>query len=88
MTNPFENRSLSLRGPATDMAPITPSDTADLVNVAVALYVETGGAIAFTSVAGHDRVVTVGDNSILPVGVSRVLTTGTTATGIHAFVLV
>ncbi|SEV94331.1 hypothetical protein SAMN05444851_0465 [Aliiroseovarius sediminilitoris] len=88
MTNPFENRSLSLRGPATDMAPVTPSDARDLINVAVALYVETGGAVAFTSVAGYDRVVMVGDNAILPVGVSRVMATGTTAAGIHAFVLV
>ncbi|GHF08127.1 hypothetical protein GCM10016455_31460 [Aliiroseovarius zhejiangensis] len=88
MSNPFENRSLSLRGPATDMAPVTPSDATDLVHVAVALYVETGGAIAFRSVAGEDRVVTVGDNAILPVGVARVFATGTTAAGIHAFVLV
>ncbi|MCI2395670.1 hypothetical protein [Aliiroseovarius sediminis] len=88
MTNPFENRSLSLRGPATDMAPVTPSDAVDLSHFAVALYVETGGAVAFTSVAGHDRVVTVSDNAILPVGIRRILATGTTATGIHAFVLV
>lgn len=88
MTNPFENRSLSLRGPATDMAPVTPSDALDLSNVAVSLYVETGGAVAFVTVAGHSRVVAVGDNAILPVGVSRVLATGTTASGIHAFVLV
>ena len=88
MTNPFENRSLSLRGPATDMAPVTPSDAVDLSNVAVALYVETGGVVACVSVGGFSRTVTVGDNAILPVGVSRVLATGTTATGIHAFVLV
>lgn len=88
MSNPFENRSLSLRGPATDMAPVSPSDMVDLPDVAVALYVETGGAVAFVSVAGESRVVSVGNNAILPVGVQRVLATGTTATGIHAFVLV
>lgn len=87
MTNPFENRSLSLRGPATDMAPVTPSDVAELTNVAVAIYVETGGAVSFISVAGENRTVTVGNNAILPVGVRQVLATGTTAVGIHAFVL-
>lgn len=88
MTNPFENRSLSLRGPATDMSPVTPDDGADLPDVAVALYIETGGAVAFVTVAGQSRLVSVADNSILPVGVGRVLATGTTASGIHAFVLV
>ena len=88
MSNPFENRSPSLRGPATDMEPILPSDLSILPNVAVSLYVETGGAVSFESVAGTVRNVTVADNSILPVGVRRVLSTGTTAAGIHAFVLI
>lgn len=88
MSNPFENRSPSLRGPATDMEPILPSDLGDLPNVAVSLYIETGGAVSFESVAGMTRTVVVADNSILPVGVRKVLSTGTTATGIHAFVLI
>lgn len=88
MSNPFENRSPSLRGPATDMEPILPSDLGILPNVAVSLYVETGGAVSFESAAGNIRTVVVADNSILPVGVRRVLSTGTTASGIHAFVLI
>lgn len=88
MSNPFENRMPSLRGPATDMEPVLPSDLSDLPNVAVSLYVETGGAVSFESVAGGARTVTVGDNAILPVGVRKVLSTGTTASGIHAFVLI
>lgn len=87
MSNPFENRSPSLRGPATDLEPVLPSDLGSLPNVAVSLYVETGGVVAFESVAGATRMVTVADNSILPVGVRKVLSTGTTASGIHAFVL-
>ena len=87
MSNPFENRLPSLRGPATDIEPVLPSDLSDLPNVAVSLYVETGGAVSFESVAGAVRAVTVADNSILPVGVRKVLSTGTTASGIHAFVL-
>lgn len=88
MSNPFESRSPSLRGPATDMEPVLPSDLSGLPNTAVSLYVEGGGVVAFESVAGFARTVVVADNSILPVGVRKVMSTGTTATGIHAFVLI
>ncbi|WP_050523307.1 spike base protein, RCAP_Rcc01079 family [Pseudorhodobacter wandonensis] len=87
MSNPFANRTLSLSGPATDIMPVTPNNSVDLVHVALALYVETGGALSFVTVAGATRTVVVANNSILPVGASRVLSTGTTATGIHALVL-
>lgn len=85
MTNPFKNRATTLNGPATDLVPVTPSDTLDLTDVALSLYVETGGVVSFESVGGQARSVVVGDLSILPVGVVRVNATGTTATGIHAF---
>jgi hypothetical protein len=85
MTNPFKTRSPSLSGPSTDLVPVTPDDAADLASVALSLYVETGGALRFTSVAGQVRTVAVADNAILPVGVLRVHASGTTAAGIHAF---
>jgi len=84
MSNPFAGR-VGLSGPANDIEPVTPSDTVDLTNMAVALYVTVGGAVVFISAAGATRTVTLADNSILPVGARRVLATGTTATGIHAF---
>lgn len=87
MSNPFKNRALSLSGPATDVAPVVPSDVADLADVASALYVETGGTLSIITVYGATRSVTVADFSILPVGVSRVRATGTSASGIHALVL-
>lgn len=87
MNDPFKNRSLNLSGPATDIVPITPSDAADLPEVCVALYAETGGTIAFVSQSGGTRTVTVGDMMILPVGVRRVLATGSTASGLHGFVV-
>jgi hypothetical protein len=87
MSNPFKGRTLPLGGPATDMAPITPSDSTDLPHVALALYAETGGTVALVTVAGATRSVRVADFSMLPVGVRRVLATGTTATGLHAMVL-
>lgn len=86
--NPFENRALSLSGPATDIVPVTPSDTTDLADIAPAIYVETGGAVTITTVAGATRQVNVANFSVLAVGVRRVHATGTTASGIHALVLV
>ena len=87
MKNPFENRALSLGGPASDLVPVVPSDTVELGQYAVALYVETGGTLSIETVAGGSRSVTVADGMILPVGVRQVNATGTTAAGIHAFVV-
>lgn len=87
MSNPFENRAVALSGPATDIVPVTPNDSLDLTETAVALYVETGGNLNIVTVKGQSRAVMVSGNSILPVGTRRVLATGTTATGIHAMVI-
>lgn len=87
MTNPFQNRSGSLVGPGHDYVPLTPSDVADLEDVAIALYVETGGTVTFVSVKGQSRTVTLPDFGWLLCGVRRVAATGTTATGIHAIVV-
>ena len=85
--NPFANRARSMQGPATDALPVTPDDTNDLPMVSIALYVETGGTVVVDSVAGETRTITLADFSILPVGITRVRATGTTAEGIHALVL-
>jgi len=87
LSNPFLNRAPSLAGPATDIVPVTPDDNTDLQDVAVALYVETGGVVSLVTEKGGNRSVIVSDNSILPVGISRVHATGTTAAGIHALVI-
>lgn len=86
MTNPFEARSADLSGPANDILPVTPSDVTDLPLVAVALYVERGGAVSLVTERGQTRLVQMTDNSILPVGLRRVNATGTTASGLHALV--
>ena len=87
MTNPFRARNLSVNGPATDILPVTPNNTTDLPSVAISLFVENGGSISFVTVSGHARTIQVSDFSFVPVGVSRVNATGTTASGIHALVL-
>jgi len=87
MTDPFKHRDLDLGGPATDLIPVTPSDSTDLPVVALALLVEQAGTVQFVSQAGQTRTVSLGAGAILPVGVRRVLATGTTASGIHGFAL-
>lgn len=85
--NPFKNRAHALSGPATDALPVIPDDANDLPHVAIGLYVETGGTVSMITAAGETRQIAVVEFSILPVGVRRVLATGTTASGIHALVL-
>ncbi|MBU3036018.1 spike base protein, RCAP_Rcc01079 family [Tritonibacter mobilis] len=87
MKNPFKGRAPLLSGPTEDLCPVTPDDVSDLPKIAVALYVTTGGTVVFKSVADAIRTVDVADYSILPVGVVQVLASGTSATGIHAFVV-
>ena len=66
---------------------MTPDDAADLPDVAISIFVESGGAVAFTSQKGVDRVVTLPDFGFLACGVRRIRETGTTASGIHAIVV-
>lgn len=87
MTNPFSRRSSALSGPGIDYAPVTPSDTESLEDVAIALYAEIGGTIAFVSQKGESRTVAVPDFGWLLCGVRAVHATGTTADGIHAVVV-
>lgn len=87
MSNPFSTRAASLTGPGIDYAPVTPSNTASLPDVAIALYVETGGTIRFVSQKDQTRTVSVPDFGWVLCGVKRVLATGTNAGGIHAVVV-
>ena len=87
MSNPFQNRTPPLGGPATDIFPVVPNDGADLPDTAVALYIQTGGALSIVTVRGKTPTGRGAGPSNPPVGVRRVRATGTTATGIHAFLL-
>lgn len=65
---------------------VTPSDSADLAQLAFSLYVTVAGDVCFTGADGVDATWTVPANFVIPVVVKRVKSTGTTATGIHAIV--
>jgi hypothetical protein len=85
MSNPFQDRKrVELNGSVTDMVPVTPSNSVDLANVAIGLYITVAGNVTFHNMDGVSRTITVPDNFYLICSVSRVLATGTTSTGIHA----
>lgn len=75
----------SMSFPAEHAEAVTPSDSTDLVVVSRALYIGSGGNIAVVMASGA-AVTFVGlvTGSILPVRVSRVKSTSTTATSIVA----
>jgi len=91
MANPFVyTNSPNQSGLVYDMVPVTPSDSIDNVgagNIAIGLYIETGGSIVFLNKDGNERTITVPDFHTLTCSVKRVKSTGTTATGINALVV-
>ena len=89
MSNPF-NFDTKSTGLVFDMLSVTPNDSTDNVgagNVAIGLYVENGGTVVFLTKDGNERTVVVPDAFYLVCSVTRVKSTGTTATGIHALVV-
>ena len=72
--------------PARDAAAVTPHNTNDLDEVTVSLYVGTAGDVKVNMAQTGDAITfpNVQDGSILPVQVTRVYDTGTTASDIVA----
>ena len=91
MSDPFSYiNKINTTGLVYDMYPVTPSDSSNNVgdgNVAIGLYIETGGTVVFLNKDGTERTVVVSDSFYLISSVSRVKSSGTTATGIHALVV-
>lgn len=72
-----------LTSPADNAVAVTPSDSTDLAYVSRALYIGTGGNLVVTMAGGGDVTFSnIPDGSILPIRVSRVKATSTTASGI------
>lgn len=71
--------------PAIDAGSVTPNDSADLSKPARALYIGAGGDVKVTTEGGSDVTFTdVVGGTILPVRVTKVFATGTTAADIVA----
>ena len=78
----FPNTPVS---PVRDAAPITPSDTTPLATTTRALYVAQPGDVAVTMAGGQDvTFAAVPGGTLLPIRVTQVMATGTSAGGLLA----
>ena len=72
-----------LTSPADNQVAITPSDSTDLAFNSRAIRVGVGGTLVVTPAGGgSDVTYTVYNGEVLPIRVSRVKATGTTATNL------
>lgn len=82
----ISNTVVGSDSPATTQLAITPSDTTDLTYITRAIYIGAAGNLVVTPLqGGSDVTYAVLAGQILPVRVTRVKATGTTATGIVAW---
>lgn len=80
MPDRFKTYSKSLEGPATHGFAVSPSDSGPLEEITRALYVGTVGDIALTLSSGATvTLANVPAGTVLPIRVSAVKATGTTA---------
>lgn len=87
MPDRFANTQSSLSGPASSGFPITPNDGSDLPEVTRALYIGSAGHISVRMLTGETLTLSnVLGGSFLPLRVSRVFATGTTASAIAGLV--
>lgn len=87
MTDRFQTSSPSLSGPAAHGFAVTPSDSSLLSETTRGLYVGAAGDITALMLSGAN--VTFSDvpaGTILPVRLTKIMATGTTASDIVALV--
>lgn len=83
--NPFKNSPPGLTGRVRNMILIDVSTTDHSLgqDVAIGLFVTTGGVVNFVDIDGNTTSITVPNNFTINCSVSLVATTGTLATGIY-----
>lgn len=87
ITDPFASHVDSLTSPVTGGFDITPADGTDLARVTRALMVTTAGDVAVTFRDGTSLTLPgLTPGVIYPLRVTRVLATGTTASGVKGLV--
>ena len=74
----------SAQDPAVHAAAVTPSDSVDLANTSTALYIGGTGNLTVIMLGGEQVTFAAVPVGILPIRVTRVLSTGTAATNILA----
>ncbi|MCV2867320.1 hypothetical protein OEW28_01595 [Defluviimonas sp. WL0002] len=76
----YSDLPTTLTAPAREAAAIVPSDAADLASLPRAMFVGSAGDLAVVMAGGQSAMFrNVAAGSLLPIRVSRVLQTGTTA---------
>lgn len=81
----LSNRSNNVVDPGSNAAAVTPNDSTDLSYTTRAIYVGGAGNLAVVMAGGQTVTFTgVTAGAILPIRVSRVMSTNTTATNIMA----
>ena len=84
-SNTYSRKKFDLSGPATNAVVVSPSDSTDLTYVTRAVYVGTTGNLKVTmSDSGTVLFTGVVAGSTLPIRVSRIWNTTTTASTIIA----
>ena len=87
MPDRFQNSSPSLSGPASHGFAVTPHDTNPLSETTRALYVGSAGTLAVVLTSGAAITFAgVASGTVLPVRVTKVMATGTSATDIVGLV--
>ena len=85
--NGVNGDNVGIENPAVDAFAITPSDTADVKEVTRAIYVGGDSDIAVVMKSGASVTLhSVVAGTMIPIRVSRVLATGTTATNLVGLV--
>jgi len=87
MSDRFANTQSSLSSPASSGFSVTPSDADSLAETSRALYVGASGNLAVRMLSGEVlNLANVPAGCVLPLRVTAVLATGTTASAIAALV--
>ena len=87
MPDRFSQNAASLLAPATHGFSIVPSDSADLAETTRAVYCGVGGDVVATLQSGATVLFTnVTAGALLPIRLTKVAATGTTATGLVGLV--
>lgn len=79
----FEDHTIGLESPPTDIEEIVPDDGTDLASVTRALNVATSGTVRATSLDGTVSSIFIAAGVLFPIRVKRVWATGTSATEIR-----
>jgi len=87
MPDGFQNSSPSLSGPAAHGFAVTPNDSTTLSETTRALYVGSAGAVTVLMASGASVTFTgIPAGTMLPVRVTKVMASGTSATDIVGLV--